>query len=225
MYQHLYDTLQRTQSDIVECGYILTENDDCVIKHLAESNLQVFSVEEALQENINDRICRQLVWNKLYATRTLEDVRFVEEKFIDDEFFTYRAIGNAKSVVVSDRTLYCYRQQRNSAMHQKFSMKWLDALEAKLRRVEYIEGRFPALTEKAKVNLLFSCLYQMQQSLRYLAGKEQKDATERILAIVDKAQPYPVKPELSLKQRIWYFLAQMNMPLTGRVRNWLGIGL
>lgn len=225
MYQHLYDILQRTQSDIVECGYILTENDECVIKHLAESNLQVFSAEEALRENINDLVCRQLVWNKLYATKTLENIRFVEGKFIDDEFFTYRAIGNAKSIAVSDRIMYCYRQQSNSVMHQQFSRKWLDALEAKLCRLEYIQEHFPALEERAKVNLLFSGLYQMQQCLRYLAGEERKYVASRILKIAAKAQPYPVKPDLSLKQKVWFSLARMNMPLAGRVRNWLGIGL
>ena len=223
MYQHLLDILFETNSDIAECGYHITDTDE-FLPNDAGSQRTLLDTEAALKENIRDNICRQLVWNKLYKASVLTEVRFVEGKFVDDEFFTYKALGNAKQVASTSTRLYYYRQQCNSAMHQKFSLKWLDALDAKAARLQYIKSRFPSLIEMAKTNLLFSCLYQMQQCVRYMSGEEQKTARSKIQAIVRAEMPYPTNPNLSVKQKIWYFLSQWNIEVTARLRNALKLG-
>lgn len=48
-------------------------------------------------ENINDRIFRQLIWNKMYRRKVIGNVRFPVGNKIDDEFWTYQVLGNAKS--------------------------------------------------------------------------------------------------------------------------------
>ena len=85
--------------------------------------------EAIAAEHIHDRYFRQLIWNKLYRRQILEGVRFPEEKGIDDEFFTYQVIGNARKLVRTDAALYAYRQQECSVMHTLSTRQRLQAVK------------------------------------------------------------------------------------------------
>lgn len=220
MYERLLETLLESGSDIAECGYdIVTSN----VAEQTECNQQgvILNTEAALCANIEDRICRQLVWNKLYCRFVVDNVRFTEGKFIDDEFFTYKALGNAKKVAIIFDHLYCYRQQQGSAMHQAYSLKRLDALEAKQLRLEYLKEHYPALENAAQINLMFSCMYAMQMSLRQLSRTDLSIARGRILDVWNCRRR---NVKMSLKQRIWYTLAHVSFEGTCRLRNLLKIG-
>jgi len=221
MFESLYQILQQTGSDISECGYISTETDDPAVETV-ESDIVCYDTQQALLENINDRVCRQLVWNKLYARSTVADVRFVEGKFIDDEFFTYRAIGNAKKIAVTQQVFYCYRQQAGSAMHQTYSLKWLDAIEAKQRRLSYIAKNFPELVDTAKYNLLFTCMYHGQLALRELDKSARAIALSRLKAA---AKECACNVPMPLIHKCWALLAKWNFVLCCKIRNLLGVGL
>ena len=224
MYSSLVDVLNKYACDIAECGYyqgesgIISDIDD-------KNNVIIYDTKQALCEHIKDKVCRQIVWNKVYKRTVIRDVRFVEGKFIDDEFFTYRVLGNAKKVAVISKKLYYYQQQSNSTMHQKFSVKRLDALDAKTDRVEYIEKNFPELLVLAKRNLWFSCIYSSQMLYRFCSYEEQSAGFKKIKDILKK---HPIKinlnVSLSIKQRIWLLMAKISFKSTCKIRNKLGIG-
>lgn len=222
MYQYLYQTLTQTDSDISECGYHTTDGDSFPDEKEHENTVVVLNTEDALRENINDCICRQLVWNKLYKKKTIGNIRMLEGKTIDDEFFTYRVLAEASRVAVGNRKLYVYRQQDNSIMHQAYSVKWLGAVEARYERFLFLKDRFPCLTANASVALLFTCLYHGQLTLKHLQG-HQKEQALQMLKSTYRNVPLDAKA-LPLTRKCWLMLAKLNFELCCKIRNNLSVG-
>ena len=122
-YQYLH-TLLEEGADIAECDFVETESNDAVFGTDA-GGISFYTPMEAMRCHIRDTAFRQLIWNKLYRRETVGDIRFPVGTKIDDEFFTYRVLGNAKRLVRSSRKLYAYRQQPDSVMHGGFSLRRL----------------------------------------------------------------------------------------------------
>ena len=227
MYASLMNAVLQTDCGIAECGYHIVEQNAAPADTVVSGSVRIFTPEEALRENIRDHICRQLVWNKLYHRNVLRNVRFVEGRFIDDEFFTYRALGNAPKVAVIPDKFYCYRQQQGSAMHQHYSNKWIDAVDAKLCRLQYISEHYPALTGEARISLLFTCLYHGQLALKHLKKADRLQAFRHLQDVLSRCGR-PVREDLktlSFTHRCWIRWAGVNIKLTCCLRNALGVGL
>lgn len=75
-----------------------------------------------------------------------------------DVFWAYQVIGCLKSVAVFDTLCYHYMQRAGSIMGGEFSLKRLDALEAKLLRIRYIQERYPGMTADAMTDPVFLLL-------------------------------------------------------------------
>ena len=226
MYEVLLGVLHSFDSEIAECGYCTFEADEIITGDAAENTVRVFDTEQALFENIRDKICRQLVWNKLYSRSVLEDVRFVEGKLIDDEFFTYRALGNAARTAVTSRILYCYRQQAASTMHQAYSLRRLEVIEAKQMRMEYISGIYPNLVPHAQRDYLFTCIYHGQLAQRSLPGRQQREAFSILKTAMSDlpGSKMSILQHCVFKQRCWLILAYINFRGCCTLRNLLKVG-
>ena len=222
MYRYLYRILSETKSDIAECSYHLTEEDVFPLEVIPDE-VCVFGAEEALRENIRDQICRQLLWNKLYKRSTIGNIRMVEGKTIDDEFFTYRVLARAHKVAVGKRKLYAYRQQPGSIMHQRYSVKWLGAVEAKVERYLLVQTQFPALMQEAAMNLVFTCLYHGQLAQKYLKSPQKEQTMEYLQKTIGSVRVC-VK-ELSVTHKCWVLLARYSLGLCCKVRNLMNIGV
>ena len=185
MYEILYKLAINSSAEITECGYYKVTSD---VMHNSLNNLEgktirTFNTAEALLENVRDTVVQQVVWNKLYLKRIIGNTFFTEGKYIDDEFWTYKIIGSAKKIVSTTEKLYCYRQQEASMMHQSFSLRRMDALEAKLQRLKYLEQRFPSIVSEAKCNLYFTCIYLQQMALKDVNKKEQIVMRKKIVFV------------------------------------------
>lgn len=220
MYRHLADLLEQG-ADIAECGYVTAWDDHAVFG--GEANLCTYTAEQAMGEHIHDRFFRQLIWNKLYRREMIADIRFPAGKQIDDEFFTYRVLGNAKKLIRSERVCYAYRQQANSVMHSMGAQNRLQAVEAKAQRHNYILDKFPHLAALSRKDLWFTGLYQGQLALR----EQKPPEVRRTMAYLrDMLKAYPVEPgDCAGKERLWLTLAGISLRGTCKMRNWLKIGL
>jgi len=92
-YQYLH-TLLEEGADIAECDFVEMERNDAVFGTDA-GEISFYTPLEAMRCHIRDTAFRQLIWNKLYRRETVGDIRFPVGTKIDDEFFTYRVLGNA----------------------------------------------------------------------------------------------------------------------------------
>ena len=227
LYRYLRNLMSENNDvDIVECDYIMTFNDNAVFEQLEDKECIKYSSEQAMKEHVADKVFKQVIWNKLYRRNVLRCIFFPEGKMIDDEFWTYQVIAQARRLIHLNCKLYAYRQQEYSVMHEKYSEKRLQAIESKICRLQYIENNMPEIAPDARVNLLFSCFYQGQLILKNFE-KNRKDKAMSYLKIV--TQKHKVKKKdmlhLSITQKIWIILEKISFVYTCKIRNTLKIGL
>ena len=175
MYEHLY-SLMREDVDIAECVIGMTESDDFPMDDGRSAQVQVFPVVDAMRLHIRDELFCQTPPNKLYRRHVIADIRFPVGNLIDDEFWTYRVIGNARRLAHSSACMYAYRQQPGSAMHKPYSLKRLQGLTAKEQRL-YLDGADAALM-KGKRILLVDDVISTGESLAALEALATKAGGE-----------------------------------------------
>ena len=220
MYEHLYGLMEQG-ADIAECGHVDAFDDSAVFG--GDDSFRIYTVLEAMSEHIQDQIFRQLIWNKLYRREVIGDIRFPVGKIIDDEFFTYLVLGNAKTLIRSERICYAYRQQESSVMHSVEAKNRLQAVDAKVLRHKYIEKEFPVLVGDSAKTLWLTCIYQGQLSIREMK-REEADQSIRYIQQVLAEHPCVFKT-CTTKEKLWLHWARIDLRSVCLLRNALRIGL
>ena len=221
---HMFEQLMRLMTDdvdIAECDICWTEEDDLPMEDGSNARIRICPVDEAMVLHIRDEIFCQPPPNKLCRRNVIADIRFPEGNLIDDEYFTYKVIGNCRKLARSSACMYAYRQQPGSALHKAFSVRRLQGLEAKLQRLEYLKLRMPALEYEAKFDLFFTSMFMMQECLRSLKGAELEQARTYIHNILEKITPLEGNPQASAMKNLLLKLAQINFEGTCRLLNFL----
>lgn len=223
MYAHLLSLVEE-DVDIAECGILETESDYAALDDGSIYESGIYSVQEAMKLHISDALFRQTPPNKLYRRSTIGEIRFPVGKRIDDEFWTYRVIANARKLVHTSCKMYAYRQQPGSVMHLAFSLQRLQAVDAKCQRLGLLQERFPELVPLARINLWYTCLYMGQMSLLHMDKAQQAEAFEILYSAM---RHYPLTSKdmsrLPLKQRVWLVLSEISFPAACKLRNSLKI--
>lgn len=222
MYEHLYG-LMTSEIDIAECCIKKVRNDDAVLDDGSIYRTQIYDTEEAMNLHIRNQLFLQTPPNKLYRRVVVEGVRFPAGTGIDDEYWTYRTIGNARKLVHSSCIMYAYRQQEESVMHNLNSLQRLRAVEAKMQRHAYIQEQFPNLARESAKNLWFTCLYQGQLIMHQ---EDQKEKLRVIAYLKEILRTCSVKMNgCTLKEKIWLLITKVSFVGACCIRNLLKIGL
>ena len=211
--------------DIVECNYCVTKDNNADFDDGDSFDFRFFSAEEAMRENIYDRIFRQLIWNKMYRKSVIKNIRFPVGNKIDDEFWTYQVLGNARKLVYAGKVLYAYRQQDNSVMHMLSADHRLEAVDAKIQRHEYVCEKMPAIEADSLCSLWFTCIYQGQLVLRSMRKRDRKNTFDKLKQVIHR---YPIsykKLTISKTQQLWLRIASISFYWTCWIRNALKVGL
>lgn len=227
MYQLLFERMKADNSDISACGVEMVFEDGTPSQNLTHAGEFVLDTVQAMKTIVQEKYLKQPVWYKLYKSALVHDTLFPVGKYHEDVFWSYQAVARARKVSVIDRPCYYYIQRSGSIMGQGYSLKRLDAVEAKLQRLEFIKREFPELVSDAQVDLLFTCMYQGQLALKSLAADEKNQAVRHLCSAV-KASGHLDKKELRKLQfthRCWLRFAKMNIKLACSVRSILGVGL
>lgn len=223
--KYLLNTLLEQDADICECGILRTDGSAALPEEaLTEANS--FDTQTALRLLIEDSIFHQYVWNKLYRKEVIGQIAFAKGKTNEDEFWTYQVFGNAKKIAKIDTPLYMYFQRSDSIMGAGYSIKRLDALEAKMQRLHYIDTHFPGLHASAKNNLFGSCIYAGQMSLLHLKNEQKKQAKQKIRTTVkDCSMTLRECAAAGGHSAVWFSLAWFSFWGTCRLKNLLKKGL
>ena len=223
LYTHLYRRLTEDHSDISACGVQLVWEDGTSPRILTCMGNHVLSKEEAMQAIIEESWLKQPVWYKLYKTNLIKDILFPVGKYHEDVFWSYQAVDKANKVSVSDYIGYYYLQRNDSIMGEEYSLRRLDAVEAKVQRHAYIKENFPALENLSAKDLWFTCIYQGQMAVRNL----DDESAERVIAYLEKKLERMPLPSCTgnLKETVWLTMANTNLLKTCKIRNTLSIGL
>ena len=227
MYQLLRDYMIEHDCDISACGVQMDWENCMPSKRLTVEGYCILNTIEAMKASIEETWLKQPVWYKLYKTKLVKDILFPVGKYHEDVFWSYQAIGRADKIGIFDRPCYHYLQRSGSIMGEGYSLKRLDSLEAKLARVQYIKNRMPELTNIAKIDLCFSCIYATQMLMKYCSEEVREIGLKRIKNVLKKnsIRLKDIKPgEISLKQFIWFTLSKISFMRTCGIRNKLGKG-
>lgn len=223
MYEYLYRRLAEDNSDIAACGVQMIWEDKTPSRALTREGSCVLNQEEAMQAIIEESWLKQPVWYKLYKTALVRDILFPKGKYHEDVFWSYQAVGRAQRVSVSDHIGYYYLQRGGSIMGEGYSLKRLDAVEAKVQRCAYMQERFPALSPLAVKDIWFTCIYHGQLAMRTLDISAAKEIVAYLKGVL---RVHSFSSETcSIKERIWLDMARNGLATTCRVRNMLRIGL
>ncbi|MBQ9832144.1 MAG: glycosyltransferase [Clostridia bacterium] len=231
MFLMLMNAVEANNADIAECAYIKvgeSEKEQAQARNDAEKSEAVlcFNSEQAMEELICERNVHQVVWNKVYSKKALEGLIFREGKLNEDEFFTYRAVGNSKRVVSLKAQLYFYVQHENSIMSSGYSVRRLDAVEALKERMDYVEEKFPKLYNLAKASYLGSCMYAHQCLARNASVDSDKTHRNKLVKRVrEEKADNSVIFLMGGKTPLFFVLFRIFPNFTSALRNRLGVGL
>ena len=218
-FTHLYGLMEQG-ADIAECSFVETMDDAAALG--GGDPAPVFaSREEAMELHIRDAHFRQIIWNKLYRRHVAEGIRFPVGTKIDDEYYTYQLLGRAEKLVRSQYVGYAYRQQPGSIMHGQFSLKRVQSLDAKRQRLLYIRKELPQLENPAKEDLVMTCLFVMQESLRWLKGEELDRAKAMIRDAMAETKGFIPGSDLGTMRKLLLKMSRNHLESTARILNFL----
>lgn len=223
MYQLLMEHMLADNSDIAACGVEMVFEDDTAPRKLTVNGCCVLDRNSAMEAVVCESWLKQPVWYKLYKTQLVRDILFPMGKYHEDVFWTWQAVARAERVSVFDTLCYCYVQRNGSIMAERYSLRRLDAVEAKQQRLTFLEKEYPHLAQQARRDLLFSCMYHGQLALRDLDYAQQTAALSRLKAAVKDCSGG--LGDMKGIHKLWVLLAKHDLRLCCRIRNTLGIGL
>ena len=223
MYQLLYDHMIADGSDIAACGVEMVFEDDTPSRALTSTGNFTLDNTAAMEAAVQESWLKQPVWYKLYKTDLIRDIQFPVGKYHEDVFWTGQAVARAEKVSIFDTPCYFYVQRSGSIMGSGYSLRRLDAVEAKCQRLSYLEKEYPHLAAPGRIELLFTCLYHGQLAMLHLEGAEKQQAIEKLKKTVEGT---PAKTRgLSVTHKCWIALAKCSFELCCKVRNVLKIGI
>lgn len=144
-YEIMVRELNKYQADVVQCGFYK------VYKNKREEKLDILEVKEfdacSYLKHFTENWTCGLLWDKLYRRRIFDNIYFEEGHKIDDEFFTYKGIMNARKIIKVPYVVYDYRQRLSSVMLSENSQEKIieDTLEYLDIRRKLVTKKFPEL--------------------------------------------------------------------------------
>lgn len=149
MIERLYRRIIQDQSDMAICNIDFVDENG---KSLGIDTIQVenTTVEEPQfwreMYGTNEvygtsyKFC-VVAWNKLYARKLFQDVRYDVGKLHEDEFILHKLVSKCGKISFLSERLYCYRQREQSIMNSRYTIKRMDAAEARIQRSTYFWQR------------------------------------------------------------------------------------
>lgn len=199
MIESLVDELEKNCADIAVCSYSkwFTAHTEEVL--CGQTGIK--TAEEYLESFLKEWRSG-LIWNKLFRAELLRAVRFETGHLIDDEFFTYQAVLQAKRIAMTDKVLYDYRQRRSSVMNQgKQKQMLLDRIAYFPERFRLVTQRYPGLYMKYLSNIADSIIIFRRSAEKYC------DIKREVVRMQWKYLPRVLLSRLDIKEKYAYVRA------------------
>lgn len=173
-YGYMVLLMEELDADIVQCAIrdvYLDRTEDCILK----PGRKVFTGVEYLESYTRDWSCG-LMTDKLFKRKLFDGIFFEEGHKIDDEYFVYQGVMNARKVVSDDRIVYNYRRRASSVMLSPASRKQIaiDRVDYLAKRRVKVVNRFPELREKFDDDFIYQLITLSQK----------KDSSEESLTLI-----------------------------------------
>lgn len=171
--EELVKALEEQEADIAAADYQCLYKDGVIPGNPPVSPL-VCSQTDYLRQFLTNWNC-SLIWNKIFRKDVLKDLKFVEGRRVDDEFFTYQAVMQARKIVQIDKCVYVYRMRASGVMNSGAACyeKMLDdRLAYQTERYVRVTEAYPLLKKAYLENLMDNFINLWRTSADYPSFRE-----------------------------------------------------
>ena len=184
MYEILYRQMLESKAELSMCGHYDVYH-QIPEKQVVAIQTWVLTPEEAIRMVMEAKILSVTAVNKLYKKELFDQLRFEMGKIAEDAFIMIRLIHQCSKVVATNEKKYYYVHRENSITTQKFSLKFLNVIEAYEQNANIIRENYPKLTDVATMRLNWAYFYILD---RLLVDSEFEDKAleDRLLAFLKK---------------------------------------
>ena len=189
MYETLYRQLKEANADLAMCDHYDVYN-QIPEKQVSEIKTWQFSSEEAIKMVMEAKVLSVTAVNKLYRKELFNQLRFEIGKIAEDAFIMIRLLDQCQKVVATNEKKYYYVHRENSITTQKFSLKFLNVIEAYEQNANIIREHYPSITDVATMRLNWAYFYVLD---RLLVDSDFKDK-----ALEDKLIAYLKKNSMNI---------------------------
>lgn len=159
----LYESVTQHHAELAACDIQITYEDKAEFGQICAES-ECCTPEQAIESLLRNTRFRAVAWNKLYHRSLLAGEKYPVGRYHEDEFFTYRILHKARRLAYVDAPLYFYFQRSGSIM-SSVSIRHLDALDAYLERLRFLEERYPALYLSDKITVCMACVSCYRETL------------------------------------------------------------
>ena len=164
MYETLYRHLRESNSDLSMCGHYDVFH-QIPEKQVSEIKTWNLSSEEAIKMVMEAKVLSVTAVNKLYKKELFNHLKFEVGKIAEDAFIMIRLLDQCQKVVATNEKKYYYVHRENSITTQKFSLKFLNVIEAYEQNANIIREHYPALADVATMRLNWAYFYVLDRLL------------------------------------------------------------
>lgn len=165
----------------------------------------IYTQVEYLRQFLCDWNCG-LLWNKIFKKEVVKGLKFEEGRRIDDEFFTYQAVMQAKRVAQIENELYIYRMRASGVMmsgsncYEKMLKDQIDYLSERYRLVS---TKYSELKAEYLENLMDNLISLKRKARTYPDVKRRVQQEIRSLLLTALAGPVSLKKKYIFIWNIW----------------------
>ena len=156
MYQIMIQRINETNTDICYCGrYNVAEESGSIKIGLCPKNNEIIAPMTCVERILTwDGVDSSAV-DKLFCAKLFSEKRFPLGQLSEDVAIMYKVILEARSISTVSKPLYYYFHRSNSITTSRFNERKTHIVEHSKRIVEFVEQKYPELTDKARY---FECV-------------------------------------------------------------------
>ena len=171
MYITLYQNMKKENADISCCNrYFIYTNTRT--SYGTDKFYEVMNSQRAIQLMCTFGYLGVSAYTKLYKKKLFEDIRYPKGKVNEDIYTTYKLLDKATRIVYDATPLYYYRQRKGSITNSKKIN--INAMEASKELLDFVEKKYPDITNVAIRNYIFSSIGVYDNILK----SDSKDKTD-----------------------------------------------
>lgn len=141
MYAELYQAVKECNADLSICDFGELSEDGKALWKGQNLRRETVGREEIMQRLAKDDVRLIIACNKLYSRSLFDEIRYPPGKINEDMFVIHKLLDCCSLVSIIPGRLYNYAQTQNSIMHTCFSVKRLDAVEARCDSFYFYQRR------------------------------------------------------------------------------------
>ena len=159
----LYNTIRQNNTDIVACGYEITNQPFCreFQSFYCAEIVERYYTNPSLDFYTSRDVILPMLWNKLYKSELLRGIRFIPMKVAQDEVYLAEVMRRCQRLIHIDSRLYFWYQRVNSATKLPIDKETIDTYVFQVRKFFEMYQDTPKMLAYIKRVRLVSILAEM----------------------------------------------------------------